>query len=160
MSSDDFARFSFYAALIAAMSNVLLAGLTAMYVLLTRQIVRQIRAAREPSVFFDLDFPESEVRVVVGNSGESPALNIRFSITEDLPWRSPRMTDGLRSIEMIRSGISFLAPRRTLKLLGGFIDGMLLEETKRSLRLRSRSRTRLRIHSLASTRSTFNSTFR
>jgi hypothetical protein len=111
-----------YVTIVAGISNVALAGLTTAYVILTRQMVRQMKAAREPSVFVDIESSGEEVRLVIGNSSDSPALNLRFAINENIPWREDDVRKGFQSIDVVRDGLPFLAPRRVLKFYVGSVD--------------------------------------
>jgi hypothetical protein len=121
------ADWALYVTIIAGVSNVALAILTAAYVVLTRQMVGQMKAAREPSVFVDFEFLDRVTRLVIGNSSDSPALNIRFSANETIPWQQAE--EGLAHIDAVRNGLPFLAPRRMLKFHAGYVDWTRLEET-------------------------------
>jgi hypothetical protein len=121
------ANWALYVTIIAGVSNVALAILTAAYVVLTRQMVRQMKAAREPSVFADFEFLDRVTRLVIGNSSDSPALNIRFSVNETIPWQQEQ--EDLGHIDAVRDGLPFLAPRRMLKFHAGYVDWARLDET-------------------------------
>jgi hypothetical protein len=108
---------------IVAIANILLVGLTAVYAYLTRQMVLQMRASREPSVFVDLEFPESMARVSVGNTGLTPAKNIRFRIDDKVPWLGEQdKPRGLLAVNALKTGVSFLPPGRVLKYYVGMPD--------------------------------------
>lgn len=116
---------AFYMAIAVAVSNVALAILTAIYVVFTREMVRHMREAREPSVFVDFEFLERQTRLVIGNSSDSPAINIHFFVSGTIPWQHE--TDGIRNIGAVRDGLPFLAPRRMLKFYAGYVDWERLE---------------------------------
>lgn len=130
MSTEELARLTLYTTLGAVAVNLLLTFLTAIYVFFTRQMAKQMRAARGPSVYIDLEFPDRRARVVIGNSGESPAFNVRFDIKEDVPWQEfGSESVALTSIEALRTGISFLPSKRVLKFMGDDIDWAQLNTT-------------------------------
>lgn len=119
-------NWALYVTIIAGVSNVALAVLTAAYVVLTRQMVRHMKAALEPSVFVDFEFLERQTRLVIGNSSDSPALNIAFTVKETIPWRHEK--DGINTVGAVRDGLPFLAPRRMLKFYAGYVDWDRLED--------------------------------
>jgi hypothetical protein len=112
-----------YVTIVVAVANILLVLLTGVYAYLTRQMVLQMRASRDPSVFVDLEFPELMGRVAIGNTGQTPAKNIRFKIDDNVPWLGdadkPR---GLQAISALATGVSFLPPGRVLKYYVGMPD--------------------------------------
>lgn len=123
MNTEEVARLTLYTTIAAAGINFLLTVLTAIYVYFTRRMVCEMQAARQPSVFIDLEFPDEQARIAIGNSGESPAVNVVFEIKEDIPWRHFLAgKDGLKSLEVIKHGVSFLPPDRVLKFMGGYVD--------------------------------------
>lgn len=111
----------FVTTVVVAAANVFLVILTSVYVLLTRKMVLEIRNARGPSVYFDLELPEQEMRMAICNSGLSAAHNVAFQVNDKIPWRqSEDWQTGINSVEVIRSGISYLPAGRTLKYIAGF----------------------------------------
>jgi hypothetical protein len=106
---------------ITAWTTFALALFTAIYVWLTYHILREMRSAREPAVFIDIELRnEIEIMLVVGNTGVRPARNITFTINHDLKW----LTEGsnLSELPAFREGIPYLAPGRILRFLAGVVD--------------------------------------
>lgn len=91
-------------------------------------MVDSMREIREPSVNVDFELPESMIRFTIGNSGQSSAKNITFQVIEDLPWLTFSEQTGISSIPIIKSGISYLTPGRTLKFIAGYIHGEIPAE--------------------------------
>jgi len=118
--------------LIVTFATVLLAWLTSKYVKLTKHMVDAMRESREPSVYVDFELPDHMLRLTVGNSGQSPAKNITFDVTSDLPWLEFFDNHkGISSIKAIHSGISYLAPGRVLKFdAGNFEPGSMTKENR------------------------------
>jgi ribosomal protein L40E len=99
-------------------------------------MVQQMEAAREPSVFVDFEFPEQSGRLVIGNNGDSPALNVRFIVNEDIAWRSSGGDHGITAIDAIRDGVPFLAPHRILKFFAGYVDWQAMDKKRGILDVR------------------------
>jgi hypothetical protein len=107
----------------SAGATVLLTGLTAWYVRLTHSLVQEARAAKRPNVFVDLEFDSSDVKFLVGNTGASPAFNVRLAVADSIPWRKVgETTTGISELSIVRDGIKYLAPGRTLKFNAGYVD--------------------------------------
>ncbi|MDP3512808.1 MAG: hypothetical protein Q8S20_08660 [Sulfuritalea sp.] len=107
----------------SAIATIILAVLTGRYVRLTNSLVEEAKAAKFPNVYVDIEFDSFEVRFIVGNAGSMPATNIRFQVTDNVPWRKmEKFESGFESVSAIRSGISYLAPGRILKYNAGFVD--------------------------------------
>lgn len=98
-------------AVVAAATTIVLAFLTRRYVKLTGEMVSEMRLSRDPSVYVDLEFlSDHEGRLVIGNSGLSPAKNTRFHVEEIIPWGTLK----LKEIMVIKKGINLLIPERRL----------------------------------------------
>lgn len=107
----------------SAIATIVLVVLTAKYVRLTHALVEESRQAKYPNVFVDIEFDEINVKFLVGNAGDTPALNIQFQITDQVPWRTTgSRTTGINAITAVKSGISYLAPGRTLKFNAGYVE--------------------------------------
>jgi hypothetical protein len=107
----------------SAVATVLLTGLTAWYVRLTHALVKEAQSAKLPNVFIDLEFDSYKVKFVIGNTGVSPALNVRLDIEDSIPWRKlGEHPTGLSSLAIVKSGLKYLAPGRTLKFSAGYAD--------------------------------------
>lgn len=107
----------------SAIATVVLAVLTGRYVRLTHALVEEARVAKYPNVFIDLEFEWSEVKLSIGNSGNAPAKSIRFEIVDRVPWRKMQgYAAGLEDLSVVKNGISYLAPGRTLKFVAGLVD--------------------------------------
>ena len=95
----------------SAVATIVLAVLTGRYVRLTKALVEEAKASKHPNVFVDIEFNSYEVRFIVGNSGSTPARNVRFKVTDNVPWRKiGDVESGLESVSAIKTGISYLAP--------------------------------------------------
>ena len=106
-----------------AVATIVLAMLTGRYVRLTNSLVEEAKASKHPNVFVDIEFDSYEVRFIVGNSGSTPARNVRFKVTDNVPWRKmANFESGFESVSAIKTGISYLAPGRILKYNAGFVD--------------------------------------
>lgn len=108
---------------VSAVATIVLAVLTGRYVRLTNALVEEAKASKHPNVFVDIEFHDHEVRLVVGNSGLTPARNLRFKVVDSVPWRKMGNLDsGFESVSAIRTGVAYLAPGRILKYSAGFVD--------------------------------------
>lgn len=117
--------------LIVTFATVLLAWLTSKYVKLTKHMVDAMKETREPSVYVDFELPDNMLRLIVGNSGQTPAVNITFDVTADLPWlQFFNDRSGISAIKAIHSGISYLAPGRILKFDAGNFEGDMTKENR------------------------------
>lgn len=107
----------------SAVATVLLTVLTAWYVRLTHALVKEAQSAKLPNVFVDLEFDSYQVKFVIGNTGASPALNVHLDIEDSIPWREiGKHPTGLSSLAVVKSGLKYLAPGRTLKFIAGYAD--------------------------------------
>ncbi len=124
--------------IVTTVATVVLALLTGKYIRFTREMVEEMRTARRPYVFVDLEFQDgSSVVLIVGNSGALPARNVSLSVVDQVPWTR----QGLDRILAIKHGISYLAPERRLKYEIGSLDWKRVRETGGSLRFRIRFET-------------------
>src|SRR5687768_3544752 len=97
---------------VAAIATSVAAWYTAKSANRNADMVAEMRAARQPSVFIDLEIAQaSQVVVLVGNSGDAPARAIRFDIDDKIPWEDERdIRPG--QLPAFRDGIPYLAPGR------------------------------------------------
>lgn len=72
--------------LITAFTTVFLAIFTHKYVKLTHALLEETKAARGPSIFFDIELSSHLVKLIVGNIGTGPASAIKIKVTDNLPW--------------------------------------------------------------------------
>jgi hypothetical protein len=101
---------------VITVATVVLAVLTFKYVRLTQMMVQEMKRSREPLVNVDFEMPDHTLRLVISNSGLSPAKNVRFRVTQDAKWiRDERGQHGLSEFPPIKNGISYLVPGRKLK---------------------------------------------
>ncbi len=111
--------------IIVAIATVALVVLTGKYVRLTKAMVDEMKEAREPDVHVDFELPERMLRLVVGNSGRSPARNIKFEILSDIDCiraiHRPNAT-GLTGMSVFENGVSYLSPGRKLKYWTGYLE--------------------------------------
>jgi hypothetical protein len=90
----------------------------------------------DADVAIDLELPDAGLCFVVTNRGQSPARNVRFSVKEDLTWLSPEPgKKGLSSLDVIREGISYLRPGRTMKYYAGTVYSLKQQEDARTFSL-------------------------
>ncbi|MFA5914335.1 MAG: zinc ribbon domain-containing protein [Burkholderiales bacterium] len=105
------------------MATVVLAVLTFKYVRLTHSLVQEARAAKRPNVFVDIEFDSTDVKFIIGNTGSSPAINVKLSVADNIPWRQhPEFQSGIASLAIVQNGLAYLAPGRTLKFNAGYIE--------------------------------------
>ena len=136
MDTAEIVRIQIITTIVVTAANVLLVLLTSAYVYLTRQMVNETRAIRDPSVFVDLELPEESARLSIGNSGQSAALNIKFMVEEDAPWVGRgRFSEGIKSLEVIKNGVSYLPAGRTLKYSVGALEWEQIDEKRRWLKI-------------------------
>jgi len=106
--------------IVVALATVFLVWLTSKYVRLTKSMADEMKASRGPSVYVDIEAPGQMFNLTVGNSGRSPAVNIRFTVEKDIKGLSYGKDEkGIESIPIIKKGISYLPPGRTLKWRAG-----------------------------------------
>jgi len=107
----------------SALATVVLTGLTAWYVRLTHALVQEAKATKRPNVFVDLEFDGNGGKFLIGNSGASPAFNLRIAVEDSIPWRKlGDVSTGIGSLKIVESGLKYLAPGRTLKFFAGTIE--------------------------------------
>jgi len=116
-------------ALITSIATIILAFLTARYVRLTNHMLEETRASRGPNVYVDIELTSFEIKLLVGNSGTSPAHNIHLSVSDSIPWRDNSSHGGFKKLGIVKEGISYLAPGRTLKYIAGYYDWKELEKS-------------------------------
>jgi len=106
-----------------AVATIVLASLTGKYVRLTNALVEEAKSSRLPNVYVDLELDSFDVKLVIGNSGNAPAVDITFDVTDSVPWRhlGDRPT-GLAALPVISKGITYLAPGRVLKFHAGIVS--------------------------------------
>lgn len=113
------------AAAINAAAAIVLAILTGRYVRLTARMAEEMRTARDPSIYVDIELESGgdDFILVVGNAGPSPAINLAFAVEDHVPWREPGKHGlGLVRLPAVTAGIQYLAPGRRLKYLVGSFD--------------------------------------
>jgi hypothetical protein len=85
--------------------------------------VEEAKASKLPNVFVDLELTTPEVKFVVGNSGSAPATKITFNVVDNIPWRKiGGGTESIADLVIVKKGISYLAPQRTLKYSAGYLS--------------------------------------
>ncbi|MEK6762379.1 MAG: hypothetical protein AABY96_06655 [Nitrospirota bacterium] len=90
---------------------------------LTHALVEEARVAKYPNVYVDIEFDDMDVKFVVGNSGQSAAVDIKFDVKDSVPWRKiQNFPTGIKSISAVENGISYLAPGRILKFQAGYVE--------------------------------------
>jgi hypothetical protein len=108
---------------LTTIATIVLAFLTGRYVRLTHSMVEEAKSQKEPNVWIDLELSSYQAKLLVGNSGTSPAKNLKFEVKDNIPWRKDQnFTESLETIHPVMNGISYLAPARTLKYVAGYID--------------------------------------
>jgi hypothetical protein len=112
---------------VVAFATVALALITNKYVRLTKVMVEEMKNAREPNVHVDFELPEKTLRLVIGNSGQSSAKNVRFEVVSDVDCirtvvNQKNVLGGLANLHIFENGISYLSPGRKLKFWAGFLE--------------------------------------
>lgn len=107
---------------LTTVATIVLAILTRKYVRLTHSMLEEARTQKEPNVYVDLELSSYQAKLLIGNSGRSPAVNLRFEVKDNIPWRISEHYPSLSQMSVVRNGISYLAPFRTLKYIAGYID--------------------------------------
>ncbi len=120
---DTPALLSLTGSLASTLATIILVFLTGRYVKLTHALVEEARVAKYPNVYVDVEFNETDVKFIVGNSGETAAADIQFNVKDTVPWRKiEKFPTGIKSISAVESGISYLAPGRALKFQAGYVE--------------------------------------
>jgi hypothetical protein len=119
---------------VSAATTVVLAVLTAKYVRLTSALADEARSAKYPNVFVDLELDRFGIKFVVGNTGASPAQNIRFRVQDSIPWqKAEKLPSGISFLSVVKNGLAYLPPGRTLKFHAGYVahnvDAFVSENT-------------------------------
>jgi hypothetical protein len=118
----DSGLVSAYAASVSAATTIILVVLTGWYVRLTGRMVSEMRAARQPIVFVDIEFLDgSEVVLIIGNSGDAPARHVRFDVEDGIPWKG-KPWYAPSELPALKHGIPYLAPGRALRFRLGLLD--------------------------------------
>lgn len=112
------------------LATIVLAYLTYRYVKLTNHILNETRASRGPNVYLDIELDHYQIKFIVGNSGLGPAHNIKIDVTDTISWRNDKRHSGFKSLRIVKDGIGYLAPNRTLKYLAGYYDWKSLLSTE------------------------------
>ncbi len=109
--------------LVVAVATAVLAYLTYRNVQLTNKMVTEMRAARAPYIFVELEIRKTGNVLAVGNSGQTAAVDIHFDVKQDASWVSlPNMKFYLNQTAPIEKGITYLPPGRTLRYLLGQLN--------------------------------------
>ena len=113
---------SLVGSLASTLATIVLVFLTGKYVRLTHALVEEARVAKYPNVYVDIEFDETDVKFIVGNSGGTAAIDIQFDVKDSVPWRKiDKFPAGINSISVVEHGISYLAPGRILKFPAGYV---------------------------------------
>lgn len=108
---------------VVAVATVLLAVFTWKYMRLTGSLVQESRRLRDPLVTVDFEMPDHSLNLAVENHGLSPARDVRIEVLQDSEWiRAGKDEVGLKGIEPVVKGVSYLTPGRKLKYRVGFLD--------------------------------------
>lgn len=112
-----------FVALVTAAATIALTLLTARYVRLTGSMLEEARTSRGPNLYVDLEVNyQDEVKLIVGNSGQSPAHRITFHVIDPLHWSQiQHCKAGFNSVDVVRDGVSYIAPGRALKYEVGIL---------------------------------------
>ena len=106
---------------VAAIATVVLAVLTAKYVRLTARLVEESQKSREPSINVDFELQKQCLKMIIENRGMTAAKNLRIYVTKDIEWISPKKGKvGIASLDVVRKGISYIAPSRQFKYWLGY----------------------------------------
>ncbi|WP_159519968.1 hypothetical protein [Sunxiuqinia indica] len=92
---------------------------TVVYVILTRQLVKETRTLRksqiQPFVSIFLKNPETKTNILhifIENIGNGPAFNLTFKIIKDISY--PKYCSPLHEHTHYKNGISYLPPNQTI----------------------------------------------
>jgi hypothetical protein len=100
-------------------------------------MVQEMRLSREPAVYVALEAPGSMFQFIIGNSGKTPAVNIRFVVEKDIKGLlRENNSSGIASIPVIEKGISCLAPEKILKWRAGIFRPSETEKENNILQIR------------------------
>jgi len=88
----------------------------------TAETLQEMRAQREPYVYLKFEDPGRGFEFVIGNSGQSAALNVRLDVMREAPWWK-RVTGGthveavdlLAGMPIFQSGLSRIEPGEKLR---------------------------------------------
>ena len=101
---------------VVTVATVVLAGLTFMYVRLTKHMVDDMKRSKEPAINVDFELVDRGLRIVIINSGLSSAKNIQFEVKKDISWiMNQGGLMGVSNVAPIENGVSYLVPGRTFK---------------------------------------------
>ncbi|MCX5800889.1 MAG: hypothetical protein NTX17_05820 [Candidatus Eisenbacteria bacterium] len=118
-------------------ATIILVCLTAKYVRLTKLMLESMREARDPAINVDFELPGNDLRLVITNSGLSPAKNVRFAVTKDLSWIRRRTgRGGISDLPVIKYGIPHFSAGRKLKYYLGFPQWKVEKSGEQCLSLR------------------------
>jgi hypothetical protein len=115
-------------------ATIVLAVLTGIYVCHTGRMLQEMKLAREPNVYFDIELPDNDLRASISNHGYLAAANITFTFEESLPWGQKR--DKLADHDVFKNGISYLSPGRVLKYRLGRLNWNDLNKENAKLSVR------------------------
>ncbi|MHB0997372.1 MAG: hypothetical protein ACYC2I_13475 [Elusimicrobiales bacterium] len=101
-------------------------------------MLKEMQKAREPFVVVDVELPDPMLRLIISNLGQSPARDIHFSVLKDIPSLSLENKDsGIKEMPVMKTGISSLAPGRSLKfIVGGFPNTRKTEDKTIAIEVR------------------------
>jgi len=115
---------------ITAIVTIFLVSFTYRYVRLTRHMLDHKRESKSADLLIDLEFTSNTAYFVVKNVGGSPATEITFDVEDTVPWQH-----GLKELEIVREGISYLPAGRTLKFWMDYPDWKAIAPKKSLLRV-------------------------
>lgn len=118
----DSTQVAAYAATVQAFTAIVLVWLTQRYVKLTGGMVAEMRAARQPVVYIDVEIEDgSMVVLIIGNSGDAPARHVQFVVDDGIPWEGKPLARPSELSALI-DGLAYLAPGRRLRFMLGHLD--------------------------------------
>jgi hypothetical protein len=109
------------AAVAVAAATIVLVVLTALYVRATQRMLLHYNESKDPYVFVDLELSDDHrVCLVVSNIGLSVARHLRFEVLQDVELTGlGRGELGFAALPVIRDGIEYLPPNRSLRFTAG-----------------------------------------
>lgn len=106
-----------HADVLSALSTVVLAVLTLVYVILTRKLAKTAMAGQRPAIWLDLEVVSpSNIFFTIGNGGSTPARNVRFKVKDKFYWgKAGNSGTGVKGLQVVKEGIPYIPPGRVWK---------------------------------------------
>lgn len=123
MSNEALAVISMVATVVVTIANVFLVVLTRRYVRLTGGMLEHMRQSQSASVVLDMTFDGRSAHLLVANTGQTAATNVKFEHVTGMEWSRHGNVQALSE-----RGISYLPPGRTMRFWLGYPDWKQIEK--------------------------------